>query len=718
MIKVRKEKQQQNTSTDLALLVESGTLEEITEYDEIKIIDALITEIECPEDMAKKIARKVTNKIKKLELNTITTTLIRSFVNVELYNMGCNKKLKSDSMVTIPFYDIKQLIESPNKENGNLTHNPESINFTLAERILKEYYLREELTKEISQAHLEGKIHIHDAGSCIRLYCSGHSPEYIKKHGIKNIPTIPSSSSPANSAWVLARHICSLTQFFSSIFAGAIGYEAINMFFAPMIKGWDYKKVKQLAQTLIFDLSQLAGAKGGQISFTDFNVYIDIPEHYKNVLAMGKRGKYMVQNLNTNDIIYINTQEEALKLENENIIALRYKDFEYESKLFLKAILDVIKEGDSRGLPFAFPKINMHINKKTFESEESKELLMFACEAISKKGCPYNIFDRNEFNISQCCRLSISFQQEDIELLNNPEELRFVGMQNVSINLPNIPLQIGQNEDKFYQELEYRMELAAQAHIIRRDYIKKLIELEDSPLKFYKEGMDGKPYVRFERGTYLIGIVGLNECIKNLINLQLHESDEAFIKGLEVISFMNLKCKELSNKYGINIKLEESPAESTAGRFAKLDRKKYKEKAFVKENEHGIYYSNSVHFPYDSNMDYIDRIVNQSKFHPLIDAGSIIHIWGGEKNPDPKAIYNLIEKTWNNTQCSQWVYSPEFTTCNECNSTTIGLYDNCPNCKSDNIVQSTRITGYYVFLNKFNLSKLAELKDRVKQNIK
>ena len=44
------------------------------------------------------------------------------------------------------------------------------------------------------------------------------------------------------------------------------------MFFAPLLVNMSYKEIKQLAQTLIFDLSQLAGARGGQISFTDFNI--------------------------------------------------------------------------------------------------------------------------------------------------------------------------------------------------------------------------------------------------------------------------------------------------------------------------------------------------------------------------------------------------------------------------------------------------------------
>ena len=114
------------------------------------------------------------------------------------------------------------MIENATKENGNTTHNPESINLALAERILKEYALKEVFDKDISNAHMEGKIHIHDLGMITRYYCSGHSPEYIKKYGLRNIPTITSTSSPANSAWVLARHICSATQFFTSIFAGAI----------------------------------------------------------------------------------------------------------------------------------------------------------------------------------------------------------------------------------------------------------------------------------------------------------------------------------------------------------------------------------------------------------------------------------------------------------------------------------------------------------------
>ncbi len=704
-------------SLDFALMVDSADKLERQAYDESKIVEALVKEANCEEKLAREVAKSVTEKLQKTEIETVDTSLIRSLVNNELFERGLNKVLKSNSEVNIPFYNITEIIENANKENGNTAHNPESINLTLAERILKEYALREILPPDIAEAHLNGEIHIHDLGMIDRFYCSGHSPEYIKKNGIKNIPTIPSNSKPANSANVLARHICSITQFLQSQFAGAIGWEALNVFFAPLLVNMTYKEIKQLAQTLIFDLSQLAGARGGQVAFTDFNVYLSIPEHYKKVLATGARGKYMVKDY-LEKIYYFDTQEEAKEFAKENEYHLMlYEDYSKESALFTKAILEVVGEGDADGMPFAFPKINLHINQESFTDPVAKQLLMLACEASSKSGCPYFIFDRNAFSVSQCCRLKIDFTEEDKKLIDTPEELRFVGGQNVSINLPRMALKAEHDIDKFYEELSKAMDKAARAHIIRQDYVWKLANLENSPLSFYVKGMDGKPYVRLKNISYLIGIVGLNECIYNLIGKEMHETDEAYSLSLQVISYMYHETKKLSAKYGINMKLEETPAESTAGRFAKLDVKKYGDKAFVKKNEFGMYYTNSVHFATDSNVDYITRLMKQSKFHNLVEAGSMIHIWGGENSPDPKAIYELIQTTWDNTKCVQWVLSPEYTLCKECHTRHNGLIDKCPKCGSENVRGVTRITGYYVFIDKFNSGKRAELADRKREKI-
>lgn len=225
----------QTSATDLALMVDSTSKLERTEYDEGYIKEALIKEINCSEVVATEVAALVTEKLNDSKLQVITTSFIRQLVNMVLLEKGYDKELKSNAEVTIPFYDITELIEHANKENGNTTHNPESINLAIAEKAIKEYALKTVFDEDVSKAHMIGEIHIHDLGMINRYYCSGHSPEYVKKHGIKDIPSIPTNSKPANSANVLARHICSMTQFLSGQFAGAIGWEAVNVFFAPLL---------------------------------------------------------------------------------------------------------------------------------------------------------------------------------------------------------------------------------------------------------------------------------------------------------------------------------------------------------------------------------------------------------------------------------------------------------------------------------------------------
>ena len=211
MLNVVKRNKKTN-SLDFALMVDSANKAERQEYDETKIVEALVKEANCEERLAKEVAVAVTEKLQKTGIELVDTSLIRSLVNNELLERGLNKELRTNSEVNIPFYNITEIIENANKENGNTAHNPESINLTLADRILKEYALKEIYPADIAESHLNGEIHIHDLGMVDRFYCSGHSPEYIKKNGIKNIPTIPSNSKPANCATVLARHICSITQ--------------------------------------------------------------------------------------------------------------------------------------------------------------------------------------------------------------------------------------------------------------------------------------------------------------------------------------------------------------------------------------------------------------------------------------------------------------------------------------------------------------------------
>ncbi len=692
---IKNTSEQTTDTTDIALLVSTSSKSELNIWDKSKIVVSLIKETGASSELANEIADAVEKKIFDSSFGTITTSIIRELIDMELLGRGLSMLHKKHSHVGLPIYDVEQIIMRANKENSNTTHNPESINLTIAETILKEYALRKIFSEDVAMSHLMGDIHLHDLGFCVRPYCGGHSLEYIKKHGL-SLPNITSTSKPAKHAEVLIGHMVKMASSLQAHYAGAIGWEAVNMFFAPYLVGRPYEEIKQLAQMLIYEFNQLAGARGSQVVFTDFNLYWNIPRHFRDTQAIGPGGQYTGKT---------------------------YKEYEKESQLFLKGMFEVYLEGDAMGKTFVFPKPLLHINEDFFLTPGWEEFLDLACQVASKQGITYFVFDRgDETTVSQCCRLKLKLGEKDLEETKTPEKMRFSALQNITINLPRIAYKAQGNNELLFAEINRVLELAAKAHLQKKNFLAHLLDLKnDGPLALLSSARNGEPYLRLDRATHLIGVMGLNELVKTHKNQELHESDEALKFGLKVISHMNIKCKQLSNMYSLNIILEESPAESSGYRLAKLDIKYFPEqtKRVIKGNiETGeYYYTNSIHIATDAPVDYIERVEKQSLYHPLIDAGAICHIWLGENEPPYQSIKNFVIKTFRNTHCAQIAFSPEFTVCNACRRTSRGLHETCPLCDSEDVYGVTRIVGYYSKVSTWNLGKVGELKDRIRTDL-
>jgi len=348
---------------------------------------------------------------------------------------------------------------------------------------------------------------------------------------------------------------------------------------------------------------------------------------------------------------------------------LTFGDFNKQAQKFAKAMMDVWNKGDATGQIFAFPKFQLHVNKKTFEDKKQKELFEIACGMASSKGITNFVFDRDEgITLSQCCRLKETVT--DMSMIDQPETIRFTGFQNVSINLPQCAYFAENNLDKALKEIKHSMNLAMKAHLQKKKFISTLMDSEEKPLwQIGKIWKDGQSYVDLEKSTYIIGIIGLNECVQALTGKQLHEDDESYNIGIKIISFMYLYTKELSKQNNLKVVLEESPAESAGVRLAKIDLKSY-EQAFkyIKGNQKSgdVYYTNSVHFSADADIDIITRVEKQSRFSSLIEAGSITHVFLGEQQVEKEAIFNLVEKIYNNTNCAQLTISPELIFCANC----------------------------------------------------
>jgi anaerobic ribonucleoside-triphosphate reductase len=681
----------QKESTDITLFVRTSD-EEIKKWDKSRIFDALMRETDIGEDAAAIVAREVEKMISKMEIEYITAPLIRELTNAKLVEYGLETIRKQHTRLGVPIYDAREIIMNPNKENANVPHGPEATNLTLAENIKKEFALLEVFSPDIADAHMKGLVHLHDLGMIDRPYCGGQSIEYVKKFGL-NLPNALSIAKPAKHPEVLIEQIIKFSAALQGHFAGAIGWDAFNVFLAPYLVDVDDVRMKQLAQILIYEFAQQAVARGGQSIFSDINLYWETPNHFVGVPAIGPGGKETGKN---------------------------YEDYEKEAQRFVNALIDVYLEGDAVGRPFFFPKPEVHITEKFFKTPGHEEFLLKISELASEKGNTYFVFDRgNTARISECCRLAFKLDDRDLEEAKKPWKMRFSAMQNATLNLPRIAYMAERNDERLYEEIKNCMELAVKAHMQKKAFIKHLMELKNhGPLALLAMDLDGEPYYRIEKSSYLIGMVGLNEMIQYHFGQEIHESKDALMFALKVTAFMKKETERLAKEYNIKLPLEQTPAESTAYRFAKLDMKEFplQTASVVKGNKQTgeLYYTNSTYVNVGADISPIERTKMEGMFHPLIEAGALTHIWLGESKPSKESIAAFVEKTFRNTQNAQIAFSPEFSSCLDCGKTTRGLVDACPKCGSDHLEGITRVTGFFSKITGWNKGKTGELKDRTK----
>ena len=711
----------------------------------------------------------------------LNTTDIRAVVDLILRQSGLETQRKKQSLIGIPTSDLDMIIFKRSQENSNIAnHNPEAVNLEIAERVQKQFALDKIFSPDVAEAHLKGAIHLHDLGYPTRAYCSSHSLEYIKKFGLnKLLANLESKSSSPNSAAVLNQHVQTFLASLQAHYAGALGFGFLNILYSPLIKRpvevfrvkmgekeieiekpdfqklveqgviEDYevvetkvklrelseKETKQIAQNLIYAASQNAFSRGGQTLFIDFNIHAGVPHYFRNVPAIGPRGKYMLEmpdgtiKMVDNVPRYKNNQDlsdpqngdaDSSQLPEGRI--LTYGDFEKTSQNFAKAMLEIWRKGDKYGRPFHFPKCDLHIDQDAFEDPEQLKLIDFATQVAAENGSVYFMFDRGSGAVlAQCCRLKE--RVTDSSMLKYPEKLRFCGFQNVTVNLAQAAYR-GSTFEGTLREIDKMMELALKAHKQKAKFMQTLLTTPGSPMRALGEiSDDGSPYMDLKKSTYIIGILGLNEAIQFLKHKQLHESEEAYRAGLEVIAHMYKKIQEFRQREGLKFTIEETPAESTTRRMAKLDLQYFPQsRGIIKGTQENPYYTNSIHFSPDADISLVDRIVGQSKFHEMIESGAIIHAYIGEKRPDAEVIKYLVKKTLDDTRCSQLVFSPTYTECETCGKVMVGDKELCenPGCKNNSIetldkktlFAVTRVVGYYSRLSHWNQSQVEIYKAR------
>ena len=568
------------------------------------------------------------------------------------------------------------------KENSTVTYSVGGLILSNSGAITANYWLSEVYDEEIANAHRNADIHIHDL-SMLTGYCAGWSLKQLIKEGLGGV-TGKITSAPAKHLATLCNQMVNFLGIMQNEWAGAQAFSSFDTYLAPFVKAdnLNYDQVKKCIESFIYGVNT-PSRWGTQAPFSNITLDWTVP----------------------NDLAELNAIVGGKEMD------FKYKDCKAEMDLVNRAFIETMIEGDAHGRGFQYPIPTYSITRDFDWSETENNKLLF--EMTSKYGTPYfsNYInsDMEPSDIrSMCCRLRLDLRElrkKSGGFFGSGESTGSVGV--VTINMPRIAY-LAEDKEDFFRRLDRMMDISARSLKVKRTVISKLLD----------EGL--YPYTKRYLGTFAnhfstIGLVGMNEVGLNAKWIgkdMTHPETQEFTK--EVLNHMREKLSDYQEMYGDLYNLEATPAESTAYRLAKHDRKRFPAIKTATEGDETPYYTNSSHLPVGYTDDIFSALDIQDDLQTLYTSGTVFHAFLGEKLPDWKAAASLVRKIAENYKLPYYTLSPTYSVCRNHGYLSGEVYE-CPHCGEATEVYS-RITGYYRPVKNWNDGKSQEFKDRVVYN--
>ena len=566
------------------------------------------------------------------------------------------------------------------KENSTVTYSVGGLILSNSGAITANYWLSEVYDEEIANAHRNADIHIHDL-SMLTGYCAGWSLRQLIKEGLGGV-TGKITSKPAKHLASLCNQMVNFLGIMQNEWAGAQAFSSFDTYLAPFVKAdnMPYDAVKKCIESFIYGVNT-PSRWGTQAPFSnitlDWTVPADLAEQYAIV-----GGEEM---------------------------PFKYKDCKKEMDMVNKAFIETMIEGDANGRGFQYPIPTYSITKDFDWSPTENNRLLF--EMTAKYGTPYfsNYInsDMEPSDVrSMCCRLRLDLRElrkKSGGFFGSGESTGSVGV--VTINLPRIAY-LASDEADFYARLDRMMDISARSLHTKRQIITRLMN----------EGL--YPYTKRYLGSFdnhfsTIGLVGMNEAGLNAKWIRADMTDpktQQFAKA--VLNHMRERLSDYQEMYDNELyNLEATPAESTAFRLAKHDRKRYPDIITAGgKNGDAPYYTNSSHLPVSFSEDIFAALDIQDELQTLYTSGTVFHAFLGEKLPGWESAAKLVKTIADNYRLPYYTLSPTYSVC-PTHGYLAGEHFTCPHCGKAAEVYS-RITGYYRPVQNWNDGKSQEYRER------
>ena len=355
-----------------------------------------------------------------------------------------------------------------------------------------------------------------------------------------------------------------------------------------------------------------------------------------------------------------------------------YGDLQKEMDMINRAYIEVMIEGDAQGRIFTFPIPTYNITDD-FDWDSENSRLMF--EMTAKYGTPYfQNFMNSDLDPhmirSMCCRLRLDLTElihRGNGLFGSAEQTGSIGV--VTINLARLGYLFKGNWEGLLERFDYLCDLAKTSLEIKRKLITKLMG----------EGL--YPFTKRYLGSFknffsTIGVNGANEMIRNFSDDRYDITDERGHElPVELLEHLNKRIQNYQAETGNLYNSEATPAEGTATRFAREDRKRFPDIIQAGQDGHR-YYTNSTQLPAGFTDDPFEALDHQTDLQRLYLGGTVLHLFTGERISSWKAARDIVRKTFSHYQLPYITITPTFSICPK-HGYIAGEHKFCPLCDDE-----------------------------------
>ena len=606
---------------------------------------------------------------------------------------------------------ILGLIKNRNKDVMEENSNKNAITAAtqrdlIAGEVSKDLTKRILLPEKISKAHEDGVLHFHDADYFLQPIfncCLINLKDMLDNGTVMNGKLIESPRSFQVACTVM-------TQIIAAVASSQYGGQSVDIRHLG----------KYLRKSFIKFTSSLEEQFNGEL--TDKQIEKIAKARLKDELRSGVQTiQYQINTLMTTNgqspfvTIFLNLQEDDEYLEEnamiiEEILRQRYEGIKNEKGVYITP---------------AFPKLVYVLDEhNSLKGGKYDYLTKLAVKCSAKRLYPDYIsakkmrenYEGNVFSPMGCRSFLSPYKDEN-------GEYKFEGRFNqgvVSINLPQIGIISGQDEEKFWKLFDERLQLCFEALMCRHNALKG-IKTDTSPVHWQYGAI-----ARLEKGETIdkflfdgyssisLGYIGLYEVTK-LVKGVSHTDKEGMEFARKVMQHMRDTTDRWRKETNIGFALYGTPAESLCYRFARIDKEKF---GSIKDVTDKGYYTNSYHVDVREDIDAFEKFNFESQFQKISSGGAISYVEIPNMRHNIKALEDVVKFIYDNIQYAEFNTKSDY--CHVCgfDGEIIINDDNeweCPAChnKDHSKMNVTRRTCGYLGENFWNVGKTQEIKARV-----